>query len=125
MDTIYIPAKAAKMSYLFPNHRSLQQSFGSPFALRPGPEQPNRATPYQARPDLYGAAYSVADDAKGKAQKLSAEAQHEFDKASGAARAKAGKIELYTPKYYAACTFGGLLACVSTAGLAKFGLLPP
>lgn len=107
------------MSYLFPNHRSLQQSFGSPLHTasgtpRPGPQQPSKATPYQARSELYTAAYSVVDDAKNKAQKLSAEAQHEFDKASGAAQAKAGKIELYTPKYYAACTFGGLLACVSS-----------
>ena len=113
------------MSYLFPNHQSLRQSFGSPLTPRSGPEQPSRATPYQARPELYGAAYSVADDTKGKARKLSAEAQHEFDKASDAARAKAGKIELYTPKYYAACTFGGLLACVSTAGLAKIASLSP
>lgn len=55
------------------------------------------------------------DDAKNKAQKLSKEAQAEFEKASSKAQAKAGKIELYSGKYYAACTFGGLLACVSDA----------
>ena len=113
------------MSYLLPNHRSLQQSFGSPpqptsEAPRSRSQQPSKATPYQARSDLYTAAYSVVDDAKNKAQKLSAEAQHEFDKASGAAQAKAGKIELYTPKYYAACTFGGLLACVSKCPAIRF-----
>jgi solute carrier family 25 phosphate transporter 3 len=28
------------------------------------------------------------------------------------AQAKAGGIELYSAKYYAACTVGGILACV-------------
>ena len=67
---------------------------------------------YQARPEVYGA-FSVVDDTKEKAQKLSAEAAKEFEKASATAQAKTGNIEMYTPKYYAACTFGGLLACVS------------
>ena len=57
-------------------------------------------------------AFSAAEDAKGKAQALSAEAQREIQKASSAARAKTGEIELYSAKYYAACTFGGLIACV-------------
>jgi solute carrier family 25 phosphate transporter 3 len=69
-------------------------------------------TPYQARPELYSA-YSVVDDAKDKAKKLSDEATREFEKASSKAQAKAGKIELFSPKYYAACTIGGLMACVS------------
>ncbi|KAH0609128.1 uncharacterized protein H6S33_001356 [Morchella sextelata] len=46
-----------------------------------------------------------------EAHKLSAEAQAEFDKASKAAQRKAGPIELYSPKFYAACTLGGLFAC--------------
>ena len=100
------------MSPLFPSLQNLQQGFGA----RPVDTQPHRpassATPKQARPELYHA-YSVVDNAKEKAQKLSAEAQAEFDKASSAAQAKAGHIELFSPKYYAACTFGGLLACVS------------
>lgn len=56
----------------------------------------------------------MVDSAKDKAVKLSNEATKEFEKASSAAQAKAGKIELYSGKYYAACTFGGLLACVSS-----------
>ncbi len=100
------------MSYLFPNHRTLQQSFNSPLNPHRQPAKPSKATSSRARPELY-VAYSVVDDAKNKAHKLSSEAQHEFDKASQAAQAKAGKIELYSSKYYAACTFGGLLACVS------------
>ncbi|KAK7747779.1 Cu/Pi carrier [Diatrype stigma] len=97
------------MAYLFPNNRTLQQSFNSP---RPEQQQPrsNAATSSRARSELYPA-YSIVDDAKNKAQKLSGEAQHEFDKASRAAQSKSSKIELYSPNYYAACTFGGLLAC--------------
>lgn len=57
---------------------------------------------------------SIQEDAKSKAQKLSKEAQAEFEKASKAAQKKAGHIELYSAKYYAACTVGGLFACVST-----------
>lgn len=101
------------MSYLYPRQEILQQTFGHPLSF--GRRQhglKTRTSPYQARPDLY-AAYSVVDDAKNKATKLSAEATKEFEKASAKAQAKAGKIELYSGKYYAACTFGGLMACVS------------
>jgi len=35
----------------------------------------------------------------------------QFDKASLTAQDSAGKIALFSPKYYAACTVGGLLAC--------------
>jgi hypothetical protein len=68
-------------------------------------------TKYQARSELYGA-WSVADDAKKKASQLSDAAVKEFEKTSGAAQAKVGTIELYSPKYYATCTLGGLMACV-------------
>ncbi|KAG5929441.1 hypothetical protein E4U42_005908 [Claviceps africana] len=66
--------------------------------------------PRQARDDL-SAASTMVEDTKGRGKKLSAEATKEFEKASSAARARAGHIELYSGKYYAACTFGGLLAC--------------
>lgn len=65
-------------------------------------------------------AWSVADDAKAKTVQLSAEAQKEFEKASIKAQAAAGKIELYSAKYYAACTFGGLMAC----GLTHWAVTP-
>ena len=52
------------------------------------------------------------DDVKSKAGQLSAEAQAELSKASAAAQAKTGGIELYSGKYYAACVLGGVLACV-------------
>ncbi|KAK4216057.1 mitochondrial carrier domain-containing protein [Rhypophila decipiens] len=100
------------MSTLYPKYETLQQAFGSPYLLtcqRTAPK-PSAPTPYQAQPELYYA-YSVVDDAKNKAKKLSAEAQKDFDAASQKAQAATGKIELYSGKYYAACTFGGLLAC--------------
>jgi solute carrier family 25 phosphate transporter 3 len=96
---------------LFPSQDALQHTFGTAAQFGRAQSVP-RATPYQARPELYGA-YSIVDDTKSKAQKLSAEANREIELASQKAQAKVGGIELYSGKYYAACTFGGLLACVS------------
>lgn len=97
---------------LFPNYEAIQNTFGSPYA-RAGKLQSNAGpTARQARLELYPA-YSVVDDAKNKAQKLSAEATREFEAASKKAQEKTGHIPLYSGKYYAACTFGGLMACVS------------
>lgn len=96
------------MSHLFPRYEVLQGTLSK----RPQDDaksQFSKATPYQARTDLYPA-FSIIDD---KAKKLSAEATAEFNKASAAAQAKAGKMELYSGKFYAACTFGGMMACVS------------
>ncbi|KAK4105398.1 mitochondrial carrier [Parathielavia hyrcaniae] len=97
---------------LFPNYDTLQHTLGSPYRQGPSSSRANASgpTPYQARLELYPA-YSVIDDAKNKAQKLSAEATKEFEAASQKAQAKAGKMELYSGKYYAACTFGGMMAC--------------
>ncbi|KAK8020104.1 hypothetical protein PG990_005242 [Apiospora arundinis] len=111
------------MSGLFPSHSILQQSFGSPAPSRLTPRR-SQPTPYQARSELYGA-FSVVDDAKDKAKKLSADAQAEFDKASAATKAKTGQLELYSGGYYAACTFGGLMACLSHGLTPSFALLGP
>ncbi|KAA8892845.1 mitochondrial phosphate carrier protein [Sphaerosporella brunnea] len=46
-----------------------------------------------------------------KAHELSDEAKRELAKASAEVQKKTGQIELYSPKYYAACILGGLLAC--------------
>lgn len=97
------------MSLLFPRLDTLQQTFGGPYAVNKQ-RKANGPTPLEARMELYQA-YSVVDDAKGKAKKLSAEATKEFEAASRKAQAAAGGIELYSPKYYAACTFGGMMAC--------------
>jgi solute carrier family 25 phosphate transporter 3 len=107
-----------KMPFLFPSQGTLHDVFHTsvPFGRREvSPPLPNpKRTPLQARTELFPT-WSVVDDAKKKADALSAEAAKEFEKASAKAQAKAGHIELYSAKYYAACTFGGLLACVSAA----------
>ncbi|KAM6538842.1 Cu/Pi carrier, variant 2 [Fusarium falciforme] len=95
--------RTATMSPLHPPRDAFQGSVYSPLS-------PTSRTPYQARPELYSA-YSIVDTAKDKAKQLSAEATAEFEKASSKAKPNGGKIELYSGKYYAACTFGGLLAC--------------
>lgn len=73
--------------------------------------QQSTPEPKYPKPDF--SIWNVAEDAKSKANALSKEAQAEIMKASAKAQEKAGKIELYSAKYYAACTFGGLMACVS------------
>ncbi|KAJ2892197.1 hypothetical protein MKZ38_010133 [Zalerion maritima] len=98
------------MSYLFPRLDTLQQTFASPFSRVESRGPLSKPTSRQGRPDLFVAS-SVVDDAKDKAKKLSDEAQKEYEKASGKAQAAAGSIELYSPKYYATCTAGGILAC--------------
>lgn len=97
------------MSHLYPRYEVLQRTFPNSPQNGVKAQSNTKATPYQARMDLYSA-YSTVED---KAKKLSAEASAEFNKASAAAQAKKGTIELYSGQYYAACTFGGLLACVS------------
>ncbi|TDZ13060.1 Mitochondrial phosphate carrier protein 3 [Colletotrichum spinosum] len=95
------------MSFLYPRQDTLKGCFGtSAPASAPATAKPTR---YQARPELYGA-FSTVDDVKGKAKQLSAEASAEFDKATAKVK-KSSTIELYSGTYYAACTFGGLLAC--------------
>lgn len=95
------------VSPLFPSPAALCSAFPS----APAGTDANRTSKYPpAHQELYGT-WSAVDDAKAKAAKLSEAATQEFEKASGKAQAKAGKIELFSAKYYAACTFGGLLAC--------------
>jgi solute carrier family 25 (mitochondrial phosphate transporter), member 3 len=101
------------MPLLFPTQGTLHDVFhpSYPFGQAERPTE-SQSTDLQAHSELYPA-LSVVDEAKKKANALSVEASKEFEKASAMAQAKAGHIELYSAKYYAACTFGGLLACVS------------
>lgn len=112
-DSVYrlLVTNTTKMPLLFPSQDILHDVFHSsiPFGRLQSNGERQR-TPLQARSELYPT-WSVVDDAKAKANALSSEAAKEFEKASAKAQAKAGTIELYSPKYYAACTFGGLLAC--------------
>ncbi len=101
------------MSSIFPTQATLQDVFCRSASWRKpvvGDSEPPRSQ-YLARAELYST-WSAVDDAKVKAQHLGDVAVKEFDKASKKAQAAAGGIEPYTMKYYAACTFGGLLACV-------------
>lgn len=97
------------MPSLYPTVDALNSVFPSPRARTQQPTEPVR-TPLQARSELFPT-WSIVDDAKGKAKALSAEASREFEKASAKAQEKTGHIKLYSSQYYAACTFGGLLAC--------------
>ena len=108
------------MPLLYPTQGTLTSVFHQQLPLSPPSQErvASKRTKYQARSDLYPA-YSVVEDAKVKANTLGNEASKEFSKASSKAQAKAGHIELYTAKYYAACTFGGLMACVCSTTLAK------
>lgn len=92
---------------LFPTIATISQAFSS---SAPPQLTSNGHTRHQAREELYNC-YSVADDAKLKANQLSDAAKKELDKASAKVQATAGHIEMYSPKFYAACTLGGLLAC--------------
>lgn len=88
-----------------PSQSALNQAFSTRHVFdQPAPE------PKHPTPDF--SIWNVAEDIKSKANVLSKEAQAEMSKASSKAQEKTGKIELYSPRYYAACTFGGLIACV-------------
>lgn len=89
---------------LFPSSEAISQAFcpTSPY-YKPSAKPTEHP---QKRPIF--SSWSAADTAKdlGKA------AQNEYSRMSEKAQAKAGGIELYSAKYYAACTVGGILACV-------------
>lgn len=97
------------MGSIFPSSTTLSQVFcpSAPWNIRSS--RPVRSK-YEARQELYSA-WSVVDDAKGKAHHLTDAAAREIEIASNKAQKAAGEITLYSAKYYAACTFGGLLAC--------------
>jgi solute carrier family 25 phosphate transporter 3 len=94
---------------LFPTPSALGATFTptSPY-YKPAPKQTSE---FPLKRSLWNA-YSVADDAKQKAVKLTDAAAAEYEKASHKMQSKTGAIELYSAKYYAACTVGGILACV-------------
>jgi solute carrier family 25 phosphate transporter 3 len=52
------------------------------------------------------------DDLKAKAEKAGSLAKEEFEKAAAKVQPKTGSMKLFSPEYYAACTFGGAIACV-------------
>lgn len=102
----------SNMPTLFPTQSSLNEVFASqsPFS-RPAPQA--RSSEYPLKRPIFSA-WSVAESAKAKAGKLTDAAADKYEKASAKAQATAGKIELYSGKYYASCTVGGILACVNS-----------
>lgn len=102
------------MHSLFPTKGTLQYTFASQssFACR-NSHSPSDSKPAESSQKRLFSTWSAVDDVKSKASSLSDEAQKEISKASAAAQAKTGQIEIYSAEYYAACTFGGLAACVS------------
>ncbi|KAL9583706.1 MAG: hypothetical protein Q9212_002551 [Teloschistes hypoglaucus] len=94
------------MHSLFPAKSILQDTFAYRISHSPSDQKPTESP--QKR--LFST-WSAVDDVKSKANSLSDEAQKEIAKASAAAQAKTGQIELFSAQYYAACTFGGLAAC--------------
>ncbi|ODH25626.1 hypothetical protein ACO22_05197 [Paracoccidioides brasiliensis] len=98
-------------SSILPNQDTLAATFGSRHPLFGSHHQRKQvAEPARERP-LFPA-WSAIDDVKHKAEAVGKSATHELEKASAKIQSKTGQIELYSPKYYAACTFGGVLACV-------------
>lgn len=80
---------------LFPSMSALSATFG-----QASPYQQQQPTPRKSIAHLYQS-WDVAEDAQKKATQLSDAAAKELQKASSAAQDKVGKIELYSPKYYA------------------------
>ncbi|KAF2132684.1 mitochondrial carrier [Dothidotthia symphoricarpi CBS 119687] len=97
---------------MFPTTNTLSQAFAGcgPFPQHVPAPQSKSSSKWLARHELYPV-WSVTEDAKNKATKLSDAALAELEKASHKAQNKAGGIELYSPKFYAACTLGGVMAC--------------
>lgn len=94
------------MPLLFPTQGTLSDAFSPhmPFGSEPPQSQ-------SALEDRYPA-WSTVEGGKSNAGTLSKEAQSELKKASQTLQDKTGGIQLHSSKYYAACTFGGLIACV-------------
>lgn len=101
------------MPSLFPTASALSATFGNatPYSMQPA--APAKRSPYQARTERYQS-WDIAEDAKQKTAQLSDAAMKELSKASAKSQAATGKIEMFSGKYYAACVFGGLMACGAT-----------
>ncbi|KAL7266895.1 Cu/Pi carrier [Rhizina undulata] len=84
---------------IIPSPSTLSAFFPSPY------QKPSKVGPVTS--ELYTIA-SVNEDGRNPGSQLSAAATAELAKASGRAP---NRIEMYSPKFYAACVTGGLLAC--------------
>ncbi|GLA82925.1 hypothetical protein AtubIFM56815_007116 [Aspergillus tubingensis] len=95
---------------MFPSGGDIARAFASqsPLSQSQQTQQPEAAGLKRRQPFP---AWNVVEDIEKKADAIAKEASREFEVASQKAQAKTGKIEPWTPKYYAACTVGGMLAC--------------
>jgi solute carrier family 25 phosphate transporter 3 len=94
---------------MFPSEDAIARAFSPHHPLQQSqPAEPPASQKREPFP-----AWSVAEDTKKKADAFAKEATRELEVASKKVQAKTGKIEPWTAKYYASCTVGGLLACVS------------
>ncbi|KAF2468057.1 mitochondrial carrier [Lindgomyces ingoldianus] len=100
------------MQSIFPTQKTLVQAFAgcSSFQSVNAESQSKYPSKWLARHELYPV-WSTVEDAKNKAAKLSDAAVAELEKASHKAQDTTGKIVMYSPKFYTACIFGGVLAC--------------
>lgn len=95
---------------MLPSRDTIVNAFGPQRPLsRPNQEPSVDPEPLKREPFP---AWSAIDDAKKKADAFAKEAAREYDVASQKVQARTGHIEPWTAKYYASCTFGGMLACV-------------
>src|SRR5436190_19133828 len=112
MMLIYCVLHSSTMPNIFPHQDTLANTFASRHPLFGFHKEPEKPVPAPKQRPLFPA-WSAVDDVKHAAKAVSSGAQKEFEKASQTVQSKTGKIELYSAQYYASCTFGGLLACVS------------
>lgn len=89
------------MASPFPSASALCAAFGSSAPHKNIQSTAAQRSPYTVREDLYQS-WSVSEDAQKKGAELSGAATKEIQKASQAAQAKSGKIELFSGAYYAA-----------------------
>ena len=117
MGNLQTDKLCSNMPVPFPTQGCLNQVFGSqlPFS-RPAPKPSSVEHPLKRPIFPAWSAAESAETAKAKAGQVTDAAVAQYEKASQKAQAKAGGIELYTGKYYAACTVGGILACVCQPG---------
>ncbi len=100
------------MTIIIPTQNTLSEVFGRSSPIpRPRPKTYSPDKEHPLKSPIFSA-WSAVDNVKDSKGGLANEAAREFEKASSIAQQKAGAIELYSAKYYAACTFGGILACV-------------
>lgn len=96
---------------MFPSQSVVIHTFAPQHPLNHSKGQPQRSEDSVSRRQPFPA-WSVSDDGKKMANDFANEAAREFNLASQKAQEKTGKIEPWSMKYYVACTFGGLMACV-------------